>query len=86
MHLMFIAALFTTANVWKQIKYPLFDWMDKEVIYIYISYIQYEYTYSISIYVGILFSDKKEWNLAICNDMARTREYYTKWNKSEKDD
>ena len=25
---------------------------------------------------------KKEWNLAICNNMDRTREYNTEWNKS----
>ena len=24
----------------------------------------------------------KEWDLAICNNMDRPREYYAKWNKS----
>ena len=33
----------------------------------------------------LLFSHKKEWNLAICNDMDGAREYNAKWNKSEKD-
>ena len=28
---------------------------------------------------------KKEWNLAICNNMDRPRGCYVKWNKSEKD-
>ena len=34
------------------------------------------------IHNGILFSHKKEWNLAICNDMDGAREYNAKWNKS----
>ena len=34
---------------------------------------------------GILLSYKKEWNLAICNNMDGAREYNAKWNKSEKD-
>ena len=29
--------------------------------------------------------DKKEWNLAICNNMDGPRGYYGKWNKSYKD-
>ena len=28
---------------------------------------------------------KKEWNLTICDDIDGAREYYAKWNKSEKD-
>ena len=32
-------------------------------------------------YNGILLSHKKEWNLAICNDMHGTREYNAKWKK-----
>ena len=45
-------------------------WMDKEdVIYI------MEYCSAI----------KKEWNLAIRNDMDGAREYYAKWIKSKKD-
>ena len=44
-------------------------WMDKEdVLYI---------------YNGILLSHKKEWNNAICSNMDATREYHTKWSKSE---
>jgi len=42
--------------------------MDKEVV--------------VYIHNGILFSHKKEWNLAICNNMDGTREYHAKWNKS----
>ena len=45
-------------------------WMDKEdVIYTYISN-------------RILFSQEKEWNLAICNNTEGAREYNAKWNKS----
>ena len=32
----------------------------------------------------ILVSHKKEWNLAICNDMSGARECYAKWSQSEK--
>ena len=34
---------------------------------------------------GILLSYKKEWNLAICDNMDGPRGYYAKWKKSEKD-
>ena len=27
---------------------------------------------------------KKEWNNAICSNMVATRDYHTKWSKSEK--
>ena len=37
----------------------------------------------ICIYNGILFTHKKEWNLAICKNMNGPREYYVKWNKSD---
>ena len=33
------------------------------------------------IYNGILLSQWKEWNLAICNDMDGARGYYAKQNK-----
>ena len=39
-----------------------------------------------SIYNGILFSHRKEWNLAICNNMDGSRGCNAKWNKSEKDE
>ena len=48
-----------------------------------ISKIYKEYLY---IYIRILLSNlKKEWNLAICNNMDGSRGYYAKWNKSERD-
>ena len=34
---------------------------------------------------GILLSLKKEQNNAICSNMDGTRDYHTKWSKSEKD-
>ena len=37
------------------------------------------------VYNGMLFSHKKEWNLAICDNMDGPREYYAQWNKSDKD-
>ena len=46
-------------------------WMDKED--------------AAQIYSGILLSHRKEWNHAICNNMDATRDYYTKWNKSERE-
>ena len=37
------------------------------------------------IYDGILLSHKKEWNNAICSNMGITRDYHTKWIKSERE-
>ena len=33
----------------------------------------------------ILLSHKKEWNNAICSNMGGLREYWTKWNKSDRE-
>ena len=58
-----IAALFTTVKVWKQSKCPLLDeWI--KMLYIHTN--------------GILFSPKKEWDLAICNYTDGPRGYYVK--------
>ena len=38
----------------------------------------------VHIYNGIFLSLKKEWNNAICSNMDGPRDYYIKWNKSEK--
>ena len=32
-----------------------------------------------------LLSHKKEWNNAICSDMDATRDFHTKWTKSERE-
>ena len=37
----------------------------------------------IHLYNGILLIHKKEWNNAICSNMDTSRDYHTKWNKSE---
>ena len=37
------------------------------------------------IYSGILLRDKKEWNNAICSNMDGSRDYNTKWSKSERE-
>ena len=38
----------------------------------------------IHIYNGILLGHKKEQTNAICSNMDATRNYHTKWNKSER--
>ena len=63
---MFTATLFTMAKIWKQPKWPINRWMDKDDV---------TYTYN-----GILLSHKKEWHLTICNNMHGPRGYYAKWN------
>ena len=46
-------------------------WLDKEdVVYI---------------YNGILLSHKKEWNLAICNNMDGLGGFHGKWTKSDRE-
>ena len=36
-------------------------------------------------YIWWSFSHKTEWNTATCRNMDATRNYHTKWSKSEKD-
>ena len=38
----------------------------------------------VHIHNGILLSHKKEWNNATCSNMDGTRDYHTKWRKSER--
>ena len=35
-------------------------------------------------YIGLL-ATKKEWNLAICDNMDDPRRYYAKWNTSDRE-
>ena len=42
----------------------------------------YSHTY---MFDGILFSNKKDQNLAICDNVNRHRSHYSKWNKSDKE-
>ena len=67
---MFIAALFTIAKSWKQLKCPLTDKCIKKMWHI---------------YNGILPIHKKEWNHAICSNMEGTRDSHTKWSKPERE-
>ena len=39
----------------------------------------------VNIYNGIPFSHNGEQNNAICSNMNATRDYHTKWSKSEKE-
>ena len=65
----FIAALFTIAKTGKQPR--CCRWVDKEGV--------------VHIYNRILLSHKKEWNNAICSNMDATRDYHTKWSKSNRE-
>ena len=64
---MFIAALFTVANTWKQPTCPSID--EKR-------------WYGVYTHNGIFLSSKKEWNISIHN-MCETRDYHTKWNSDK---
>ena len=48
---------------------------------VYVAYI-YIHTHTCN---GILLSHKKEQNNAICGNMDATRDYHTKWSKSERE-
>ena len=39
----------------------------------------------VHIYNGILLNHKKEWNNTICSNVDETRDYHTKWSKSERE-
>ena len=61
----------TIAKSWKQPKCPSTDEWIKKMWYI----------YTMEYYSAI----KKEWNNAICSNMDGTRDYHTKWSKSERE-
>ena len=66
----FIAALFSIAEIWKQPK-SINSGMDKEDV--------------VHISSGILYSHKKEWNNAICSNTDGSRDCYMEWSKSDKE-
>ena len=70
---MLITAIFTVTKAWKQPKCSSVDEGIKKITYICIQYI------------GILFSYKKEGNLAICENKEKPLEHYAKRIKTEKD-
>ena len=43
----------------------------------------YTYTHTHT-YNGILLSHRKEWNNVLCSNMDGSRNYQTKWSKSDK--
>ena len=61
---MFTAALFIIVKIWKQPKYPSMDERIKEAV--------------VCIHNGILFSLKKERNIAICDQKDGPRGHYSK--------
>ena len=65
----FIAALFTVVKVWNNL--PVHQLMNGDT--------------NTHPHAGILFSYKKEWNLAICDNIDGPQRYYATWNKSDKD-
>ena len=67
---MLIAALFTTAKIWKWPNFPSTDNWFKKI----------QCIYTVDYYSAI----KKEQNTAICNNMERPREYHSKWSNSKK--
>ena len=68
---MFIAALFTIARTWKQPRYSLTRWIDKEVV--------------IHIYNEILLSHKKQQIWVSSSEVDESRACYTEWSKSERE-
>ena len=67
----FIAALFTTAKMWKTIQMSSDGWMDREAV--------------ILVYNGVSFIYGKEGNPPICNNMDGLWGHYANWTNSEKD-
>ena len=65
----FIAALFTIAKICKQPKCP---WTDKWIN-------------KMCRHNWILLSHEKKWNYAICSNMIGSRDYHTKWSKSNRE-
>ena len=68
---MFIAALLTTAKIWKQVS--INRWIDKEDVV------------SLGTHQNGTQPLKKEWNFAICSNMNGLGQCYDKWNKSDKE-
>ena len=60
---MFIAALLTIVKTWEQAKCLLMNEWIKNVVYL---------------QNGILFSNKNDWHLDICNNIDELRRHYAK--------
>ena len=72
---MFIAALFTTAKIWKLPKCPLTSEWIKKMWCICMCVHTHTHTHT---HHGILLSHKKERNFAICKNMDGLGGYYVK--------
>ena len=44
------------------------------------------YTYTYYTHTQWTVSHEKEWNITICSNMDMSRDYHTKWSKSEEND
>ena len=66
MHLNVYSSIIHNSQSMERAQMPIDGWMDKEDI--------------VYIYNGVLLGNQKEWNLAICNYVDGTGEYYVKWN------
>ena len=43
------------------------------------------YIYIGMLYIGMLLDHKEEWNVDICSSIDRSRRYYVKWNKWDRE-
>jgi len=68
MHPYIYSSIIYNSQIMEVSQVPIDRWMDKGDV--------------ANTYHGILFSHKKEWNLAICNDTDGARKSYAKQNKS----
>ena len=73
---MFIVALITKAKTWKQSKCPLTDEWIKMCVY------THTHTH---IHTVEYCSAIKKNDIMLCSNMAATRDYHTKWSKSERE-
>ena len=82
----------TIAKIWKQRKCSSIDeWIKMMCVcvctyiytYAYIYILTHIYIYNTHTY-AYMMAYKKEWNLAISNNMDRPRGCYAKWNKSDR--
>ena len=85
---LFIAALFTIAKIWTQMKCSSTnEWIKMwcVCIYIYIYIHTHTQTHVLYTHSEILFRYKIEQNFAICN-VDGLEGYYAKWSQSDKDE
>ena len=74
---MFIAALFIITKTWRQAKCSSTDEPIKKMWYIYAMYLGHTIQWNTT-------KPQKEWINAIWSNVCATRDYHTKWSKSER--